>query len=51
MDLSKSYVNVQCIYLVQMICCEEGSEPLGSINEQELIVPFSNYGLFNVPCN
>ena len=31
-----------------MISYENGSEPLGSINEEELIVPFSNYELLTI---
>jgi hypothetical protein len=48
-DLSKSYENVEWIRVVQIISYEDGSEPLGSINEEELIVTFSNYGLLTIP--
>jgi len=51
MDLSKPYENVECICVVQMISYENSSEPLGSINEEELIVPFSSYGLLTIPRN
>ena len=47
--VQKPYENVERIRVAQTISYEDSSETLGSINEEELIVPFSNYGLLTIP--